>query len=114
MSALPAVLRARVAARRLAFEAGAVRAVLLSPEASPFPGAAPSLRGLLGWRDHVVPLVTLAPERVGRLAVVLDGGGAMLAVEVDEVEGLAPRAHGDDVVGSEALARLVRADGAAG
>lgn len=101
------VLRARVDARRIALDARAVRAVLLAPTASPFPGASPSLRGLIAWRDHVVPMVTVAPERLGRFAVVLDRGDELLAVEVDEVEGLAR--GGDDVVDINDLARLVNA-----
>jgi len=103
-----AALRALVGARVIDFDALAVRAVLLAPAATPFPGAAPSFRGLLAWRDHVVPLVSLAPGHRGRLAVVIDGGAELIAVEVDGVDGVFGEGGGEPV-DLHALASLVRA-----
>lgn len=110
MTGVRAVLRARVGEDVVVLDASSVRAVLIAPSASPFPGAEESLRGLIAWRDHVVPLVTLAPTRRGRLAIVLDQGAELVALEVDAVEGPTPDSLADTVpIQFDDVARLVRA-----
>lgn len=88
MSALAARLRGAAGGAAVSLDAAQVRAVLTRPAITEVPGAAPSLRGLFAWRERVVPLVTLAPERWGSVAVVLESGGDHVAVELEAVLGL--------------------------
>lgn len=92
MTELCATLRGRVGDRVVEFDAAEVRGVLLAPSVTEFPEGAPSLRGLFAWRERVVPLVSLAPERAGRVAVVLEARGELVAVELESVLGVEARA----------------------
>lgn len=116
MSAVRAVLLGEVAGRRLAFDAAQVRAVLLAPRVTEVPGAAASLRGLVAWRERVVPLVSLCPGVAGRVAVLLEGAGELVAVELETVGALCEAedvpfevATACSLVGMSAVAPEVRA-----
>ena len=101
------MLSAWAAGREVRFDATQVRAVLNEPAVTEVPGASQSFRGLFAWRERVVPLVSLAPERRGGVVVVLEAPGGLVAVELERVEALREGPPGGEL-DAAALKALVR------
>ena len=91
-----------VGGHRLAVDAGCVAAVLRGVRPTPLPGAAPPVTAIVLWRGRLLACLGAGPSGAapaeaaeGARLVVLDEGGAELALLVDAVDELVEVATSD-------------------
>jgi len=85
-------------ARTFGLPGHAVSEIIQVERLLPAPAARPAVRGVLSVRDRLVPLVHLAaalddetpPETISATAVLVTGGGRLVALEVDATADFVP------------------------